>query len=225
VPAAAPAPLAPSAGGLETYTVTTGDTLSEIAARYSVDVDALATANHLTDINVLVPGAQLLIPTGVLNAQNAPSLPSQQPGASPAQRPAQASAPVPARAPTSRAASTASSSVFSTATPEDTVRSFYTAVAQGKFDQAIGLWSQRMRSAYPPAQNVNSRFAATQSLTVTRADVTQLDVVAGRATVAVRLTEVVGAAPSLTRQYVGTWCLVRGSDGGWLLDQPDLQQT
>jgi hypothetical protein len=115
----------------------------------------------------------------------------------------------------------AATTVVGAATPDAAVRSFYAYLEQGQFDQALGLWTARMRSAYPPADNIYSRFARTQSLTVHRADVVALDAANGRATVALNLGEVVGP-PSVSRTYVGNWYLVRGPDG-WLLDQPSLR--
>jgi LysM repeat protein len=186
----------------ELYTVAAGDTLSQIAERYAVGVNVLAAANQLTDANVLRPGAQLRIPAGVAGSPVILSTAAQAVPAAPE----------------------ASSSAPGAATPDAAVRSFYALIEQGKLDQAAGLWSQRMRSAYPPAENIVSRFARTQALTVSRSDVVQLDAANGRATVAVCVQEVVGPAPSATRQYVGNWYLVRGP-GGWLLDQPSLQAS
>lgn len=55
--------LAGTAGSGNTYEVTHGDTLSTIAQRYDVSVNALRTANNL-DSNMLRAGAELTIPTG-----------------------------------------------------------------------------------------------------------------------------------------------------------------
>jgi LysM repeat protein len=41
------------------YTVRPGDTLSSIAARYSVDPDTLAARNDLADRDLIVPGQRL----------------------------------------------------------------------------------------------------------------------------------------------------------------------
>jgi LysM repeat protein len=197
----------------ELYTVRAGDTLSQIAQRYSVNVDVLAAANQLTDANVLRPGAQLVIPAGGASLSTA----AQTVNAPvPAAMPARSSDPV--------ASQSSAAAAINAATPDAAVRSFYSLVEQGQLDQAADLWSQRMRSAYPPAENIVSRFAQTQALTVTRSDVVQIDAANGRATVAVRIDEVVGPAPSATHQYVGNWYLVRGP-GGWLLDQPSLQAS
>jgi len=108
-------------------------------------------------------------------------------------------------------------------TPDAAVRNFYAYLDQGQFDNAAGVWSQRMRTAYPPAEYIDGRFAHTQSLTLSRADVVEVDNGKGRATVAIRLAEVVGP-PTTTRQYVGTWSVVRGPNG-WFLDQPNLQSS
>jgi LysM repeat protein len=192
--AASPAPNAPAkdapdaqpaAQPATTYIVAPGDTLSQIAQRYGVDVDTLARANQLTDRNRLLPGVRLTIPQPAALAAAATSL-----GAG---------------------------------TPEDAVRAFYAYLDQGRFDEAAALWSDHMRTAYPPAENIYGRFAATQSLTVNRADVVQLDAANGRATVAVSVAEVL--RPTMAeRDYTGTWYLVRGP-AGWLLDQPSLEAS
>lgn len=211
----------------ETYTVTPGDTLSQIADRYAVDVNVLATANHLTDVNALSPGVQLRIPVGVVKGSNGPfaaAQPTTRPVQLPVQTPVAPPVQLPAGQPSTSAA--AGATIADTASsPEAAIRSFYALVEQGQFDQAAGLWSQHMRSTYPPADNITSRFAHTQALTVNRADVVQLDPANGRATVVVSLSEVlVGSQPSSTRHYVGNWYLVRGQ-AGWLLDQPSLQSS
>ena len=52
----------PSPAG--TYVVEAGDTLSSIAARFSVTVDAISQANGITDVNSIRPGQELIIPGG-----------------------------------------------------------------------------------------------------------------------------------------------------------------
>jgi LysM repeat protein len=44
------------------YTVAAGDTLTGIAGRFGVSVAAIAAANHLTDLNTLTQGQELVIP-------------------------------------------------------------------------------------------------------------------------------------------------------------------
>ncbi|MBV9545831.1 MAG: LysM peptidoglycan-binding domain-containing protein, partial [Chloroflexi bacterium] len=219
--ATAPAPTAvvtesaPAQTG-DTYVVAAGDTLSGIAEQHSVDVDLLARANHLSDVNHLVPGARLVIPATTMDvARSAAALaqPTPTPAPAPVQLP---STPANAAQPPAAAAPGAT-------TPDSAVRSFYAYVEQGQFGPAAALWSPRMRAAYPPAEYIDGRFAQTSTLTVTRADVTALDAASGRATVAVQLAEVIGS-PTTTRHYVGTWSLVRGPNG-WQLDQPNLQTT
>lgn len=63
-----PAPTGP------VYIVQSGDTLTDIAQRFNVTLDALMTANNLTDPNLLAAGQQLVIPglegvTGILDTE------------------------------------------------------------------------------------------------------------------------------------------------------------
>jgi LysM repeat protein len=51
----------PTAAAL--YTVQAGDTLSDLADRFSTTIDELVAANGLTDPNALQPGQTLLIPS------------------------------------------------------------------------------------------------------------------------------------------------------------------
>jgi hypothetical protein len=104
------------------------------------------------------------------------------------------------------------------ASPVQAVIRFYTLAAEHKFDQAVQLWSPAMQTAYPPAENINSRFADTRSIYVTSSSVVAQDPASGRATVAVDLVETTGTPPS-TRRWTGTWDVVN-SPTGWLLDQP-----
>lgn len=47
---------------LQSYRVETGDNLTRIARRFGVTLEALASANNLTDLNRLMPGDILIIP-------------------------------------------------------------------------------------------------------------------------------------------------------------------
>jgi LysM repeat protein len=222
----APAPTEPTpvavvtepvtAEAAETYVVSAGDTLSDIAEQHSVDVSQLASANHLSDVNTLLPGARLVIPATTMDTARAATT-LAQPTTTPARVPVQ----VPTTPPNAPAPATVVTR--GAATPDAAVRGFYARLEQGQFGHAADLWTPRMQTAYPPAEYINGRFARTQSLTVNRADVIALDATSGRATVALQLSEVVGPPPS-TRQYVGTWSVVRGPNG-WQLDQPNLKQN
>ncbi len=53
---------AEAAGRQETYTVQAGDTLAEIAVRYNVTLEALATANGIEDYDHIEVGQVLVIP-------------------------------------------------------------------------------------------------------------------------------------------------------------------
>jgi len=62
----APAPtttaVAPAPAPSGTYVIEPGDTLSVIAERFGVSVDALSEANGITDVNSIRPGQELIIP-------------------------------------------------------------------------------------------------------------------------------------------------------------------
>jgi len=69
-----------------TYRVVRGDTLSAIAARHGVSVDALAARNGLNPRGLLLAGARLSIP-------GSPATPASEPAAAPAPTPAAAPRP------------------------------------------------------------------------------------------------------------------------------------
>jgi LysM repeat protein len=78
--AAAPPALADSS-----YTVQPGDTLTKIAARFDVTVEAIAAANHLSNPNSLRVGQVLTIPDGAAPpVPPAPAVPAAAPAAPPA---------------------------------------------------------------------------------------------------------------------------------------------
>ncbi len=71
-PAAAQTPTPVPSGPV--YIVQSGDTLTEIAQRFNVTVDALMTANDITNPNLLAAGQQVIIPglqgvTGILDTE------------------------------------------------------------------------------------------------------------------------------------------------------------
>jgi cytoskeletal protein RodZ len=140
-------------------------------------------------------------PTAV--AQNAPQV--VRPTATPP--PAQA---------TQVAAGTADSSA-SAADPSAAVQDFYAHVAQHDFASAAALWTPRMRSAFPPQENIDARFSQTRSITLRRADVVSES--GNQAAVAVDLVE---SAADGQHHWSGSWQVVRGPNG-WLLDEPRLQ--
>ncbi len=71
-PTPGPAPAADAtavpvpAGGVINYLVKPGDTLSDIASRYNVDVTTLLTRNDIANPDKLIPGTFLVISTGPL---------------------------------------------------------------------------------------------------------------------------------------------------------------
>jgi LysM repeat protein len=50
------------------YTVVSGDTLSQIAARYNSSVQAIAQANGIPNVNLIFPGQRFCIPGGATTA-------------------------------------------------------------------------------------------------------------------------------------------------------------
>jgi hypothetical protein len=102
--------------------------------------------------------------------------------------------------------------------PAGTIVTFYQLVSGHDYASASGLWSDRMRAAYPPQTNIWGRFDATSSIVARSASLTSAN--PGSAAVAVDLIET--RTDGSVRHWVGTWYLVR-SGSGWLLDQPGLR--
>lgn len=63
----------PAAANQSTYTVAPGDTLNQIAARFGVSADAVASANGISDVDLIEAGAVLAIPSAVTAAAATPS--------------------------------------------------------------------------------------------------------------------------------------------------------
>lgn len=82
-PAPTPVPVPQPEGGI--YVVQPGDTLTRIALRHGVTVQALALANGISNLNVIYVGQQLIIPGG---SPVAPPAPSPTPPPPPAPGPA-----------------------------------------------------------------------------------------------------------------------------------------
>ncbi|HEX2140896.1 MAG TPA: hypothetical protein VHK28_01305, partial [Candidatus Limnocylindria bacterium] len=99
--------------------------------------------------------------------------------------------------------------------PQDSVTRFYSLVSAGRFDEAYGLWSDRMRASYPRQVNLDDRFAQTASVTVHRLALVAND--GRRAVVAIDFTETYDTGS--WRRFDGSWELVNVG-GGWLLDVP-----
>ncbi|MDR1620100.1 MAG: LysM peptidoglycan-binding domain-containing protein, partial [Clostridiales bacterium] len=53
------------------YTIRKGDSLGKIARAHGVDMNALAKANNISDVNKIRAGATLAIPGGTGGAGNA----------------------------------------------------------------------------------------------------------------------------------------------------------
>lgn len=72
-PTSAPPPTTAPSGGTVTYIVQRGDTLYSIARRYGTTVEAIASANGITNPNLIRVGQKLTIPTSGSPAPPPPS--------------------------------------------------------------------------------------------------------------------------------------------------------
>jgi serine/threonine-protein kinase len=101
------------------------------------------------------------------------------------------------------------------ASAQDAVVAFYSAVEDGRFDQAYALWSDRMKDEYPRQGNLDDRWANTADVSFTELRVAEQT--QNTATVQANFVETYDSGGS--RQFTGYWRLVR-VDGRWLLDEP-----
>ena len=75
-----------------------------------------------------------------------------------------------------------------------------------------------MREQYPPAGNIDGRFAPTTRIDIDRLNIERMSLRNGTAVVSVAITEYRSSGPS-PRRFAGTWELVL-TDAGWLMDEP-----
>jgi len=102
--------------------------------------------------------------------------------------------------------------------PVHAISRFYALVSSGEFGAAEELWSSRMRSRFPPQENIVHRFSHTHVIGLQRANVVAQS--PSQATVAADVLET--DSRGAFRHFVGRWHLVRGAQG-WLLDRPELE--
>jgi hypothetical protein len=99
--------------------------------------------------------------------------------------------------------------------PDDAVAAFYSDVVADRFDDAYGLWSDRMKATYPRQENLDNRFDETAAITFDALYVAEES--ASAATVQANFLETYDSGAS--RRFIGYWRLVR-VNGRWLLDAP-----
>ncbi len=178
--------------------------------------------------DVEVPGVgALLSPTAEPTASPFPSptpRPTATPGQSASATPAATPVPVTPAPATPRPATPPPATPVPTSAPPvavaslsapETVTRFYSLVADGQFDDAYALWSDRMRAAYPRQANLDDRFAETAAITIHRLELVSQD--GSRAVVAIDFTETYESGAS--RRFDGSWELAQVG-GRWLLDRP-----
>ena len=105
--------------------------------------------------------------------------------------------------------------VVAVAEPVDAVVAFYVNAADGNFDAAYSLWSDRMKATFPREGNLDDRFANTASITFHELYVAEMS--GDTATVQANFTETYDSGAS--RVFIGYWELIR-VNGRWLLDAP-----
>jgi eukaryotic-like serine/threonine-protein kinase len=151
--------------------------------------------------------------------------PTPEPTEAPSPQPTVAStaAPTPAATPVSVAAATpppttpapAPIIVARATTPDETVATWYSYVANGDFDAAYSLWSDRMKATYSRRENLDERFGQTAAITFTHLEVVQQ----GQRTATVQANFVETYESGSTREFIGYWELI-AVGGRWLLDAP-----
>jgi hypothetical protein len=129
-------------------------------------------------------------------------------------------APTPAPTPAPVAAVPAEGQPVAAAAPTEAAQSvaqWYDLVAAGRFDEAYGLWSDRMRAGFDRQGNLDGRWDDTAGITIHSIYVaSQSD---GRAAVQIDFTETKDSGSA--RRFIGWWELVL-VDGRWLLDWPNF---
>jgi len=166
-------------------------------------------------VGVGVATAHRAAPSGT--ARLAPPAPTATPTLTPVPT-ATPATPTPEATPPAATAPPAPAPAPAPDTPDAAVARFYQLIQDHQFDAALGLWSPRMRAAYPPGENLYQRFADTTSIQPVSDRVS----VPGDST-AVVAVDVVEVRSGRTYRWTGSWYLVRGP--GWLLDQPALRQA
>jgi protein kinase-like protein len=219
--------LAPLTAALALLAASVRDHARDIRRRAPL-VAALALLAAFIGGSLVFAGARPtgVAPVAVATPTPAPTTQGLASTGSPVVRPSPTATPEPTAEPTAEppaaptVAPTPAPMVAATVTgdPSGTIVSFYQFISGHDYASASGLWSDRMRAAYPPQTNIWGRFDATSSIVARSASVTSAS--PGSAAVAVDLIETLRNGS--VRHWVGTWYLVR-SGSGWLLDEPGLR--
>ena len=176
-----------------------------------------ATATPRPTAVAVFPTATAMLTREATPTPTAEPTPTSSPTPTPESTPKPTPAPEPTPSPTPTSRSAPASPARD---PAETVARFYRLVVEERFDEAAALWTADMRERYPPAGNIDGRFAPTTDIDLVRNEIVAMDRQAGKATVAVDLIEHRESGPS-PRRFVGDWDLVL-VDGRWLMDDPDF---
>ncbi|HUQ78826.1 MAG TPA: protein kinase [Patescibacteria group bacterium] len=164
-------------------------------------------------------GVAVASPTLRIDPSLSPSMPSPSPMATQmvTSQPTGRPTPRPTVAPTRPTALPGPGATAPARDPAETVARFYGLVAAHRFDEAASLWSNRMRREYPPAGNIDGRFARTTRIDIQALNIRSQSLIQRSAVVYVDLIEY--RESEAPRRFRGTWDLVL-TTSGWLMDEP-----
>lgn len=155
-------------------------------------------------------------PTTTLTAAPTPApTPTATLAATPTPQPSAAPTVAPTASPAPATPAPTEVVVAAAGEPDESVATFYRNVADGDFDAAYALWSDRMRATYPREENLDGRFDETASITFQELFVAERS--ATTATVQANFTERYESGGG--REFIGYWRLVL-VNGRWLLEEP-----
>ena len=174
-------------------------------------------ATDTPELAVVPPSTRSPAPTQAATPDPTPTV-TLSPTPTPTPEPT--STPRPKPKPTPSPTPVATPAAVRLSAPARAVERFYEAAATHDWDLATALWSPSMRERYPPDEWLVGRFRRTTRIDITRLVTRSIDLDAGTANVALRLTEYRTVEPS-PRSFTGSWDLVL-VNGRWRLDQPNF---
>ncbi|HLH73536.1 MAG TPA: LysM peptidoglycan-binding domain-containing protein [Chloroflexota bacterium] len=185
-PTPAPTPVPAPPTQRKTYIVQAGDTLSNIAQAFGVDLGRIVGANSLSDPSVLQPGQQIVIPgakDGLTHSQAAaaPSAPAPAPAQVavarpvPAPRPAVVAKPAPPPAPKPASTSSGGWSIVATASKYLGAPYAWGGVSPSGFDCSGFVWYVYQKAGVPIPRDMWGQLQS--GVRVSRGDLQPGDIV------------------------------------------------